>query len=109
MLIENTRFKQVIMITGYTDARKGIDGLANIIKYVYDMDPFEKDVLYMFCGKNTRKIKGLAWEGDGFVLLSKRLEGKDSRYRWPRTGEEARALTRQQLQWFMSGLKIDLY
>lgn len=108
MLIDGNRFKQVIMITGYTDVRKGIDGLANIIKYVYEMDPFEKEVLYIFCGRNKRKIKGLVWEGDGFVLLSKRLEGKDCRFKWPRNSEEARALTHQQLQWLMTGLTIDL-
>ena len=46
MIIESTRFKQVILITGYTDVRKGIDGLANTIRYVYNMDPFDKEVLY---------------------------------------------------------------
>ena len=108
MVIDSTKFKQVIMITGYTDGRKGIDGLADMIKYVYNMDPFEKEVLYIFCGKNSRKIKGIVWEGDGFVLLTKRLDGKESRFHWPRNGEEARALTQQQLQWLMTGLRIDL-
>ena len=108
MIIESTRFKQVILITGYTDVRKGIDGLANTIRYVYNMDPFDTEVLYMFCGRNSRKIKGLVWEGDGFVLLSKRLEGDKCRFKWPRNGEEARSLTTQQVQWLMTGLTIDL-
>lgn len=74
MLNNATCFDKIILITGYSDLRKGIDGLAGLIKYKYNLDPFEKDVLYLFCGRNSRKLKGLVWEGDGFLLLAKRLE-----------------------------------
>lgn len=30
--------------------------------------------LFLFCGKRTDRIKGLIWEGDGFLLLYKRIE-----------------------------------
>jgi transposase len=33
-----------------------------------------KDTLFLFCGKKNNRIKGLLWEGDGFLLLYKRLE-----------------------------------
>ena len=45
------------------------------------------------------------WEGDGFVLLYKRLES--GFFQWPRSETEARALTPQQYRWLMEGLSID--
>ena len=41
MLNNASGFKKVVLMTGSSDLRKGIDGLAGIIKYEYEMDPFE--------------------------------------------------------------------
>ncbi len=38
------------------------------------LDPYEKDILFLFCDRRSDRIKGLVWEGDGFLLLYKRLE-----------------------------------
>ena len=103
MLNNATGFVQVVLITGYSDLRKGIDGLAGLIRHKYQMDPFRKDVLYLFCGRSASRIKGLVWEGDGFLLLVKRLEGS-GRFQWPRHLEEAMALTQEQFDWLMQGL-----
>ena len=51
-----------------SDMRKGIDGLATIVQGKLSPDPFSRS-LYLFCGRNRSKIKGLLWEGDGFLLL----------------------------------------
>ena len=58
---------EVYLVTGYTDMRKGIDGLATIVQGKLSLDPFSRS-LYLFCGRNRSKIKGLLWEGDGFLL-----------------------------------------
>ena len=58
---------------GYTDLRRGIDGLASIIEQQFKLDPCS-DTLFLFCGRRTDRIKALYWEGDGFLLLYKRLE-----------------------------------
>ena len=76
-----------ILLAGYTDLRRGIDGLASIIKFNFQLDPYEKDILFLFCGRRSDRIKGLVWEGDGFLLLYKRLELGG--FSWPRTKEEA--------------------
>ena len=65
--------EEAYIATGYTDLRRGIDGLASTIKFQFDLDPFQKHILFLFCGKRTDRIKGLVWEGDGFLLLYKRL------------------------------------
>lgn len=104
MLRELTEKTSVYIVTGYTDMRKGIDGLAEIISGKLQLDPFDRS-LFLFCGKNSRKLKGLLWEGDGFLLLNKRLE--NGRYRWPRNETEAKVLTAQQIRWLMEGLEIE--
>ena len=68
------------------------------------MDPFG-EALFFFCGRRTDRIKGLFWDGDGFLLLYKRLER--GRFQWPRNTDEARAITEQQFRWLMEGLKVD--
>ena len=87
MLNDAVGFDKIFIATGYTDLRRGIDGLASTIKFQFDLDPFQKHVLFLFCGKRTDRIKGLVWEGDGFLLLYKRLN--IGGFSWPRTKEEA--------------------
>ena len=74
MLNNATGFRKIYIAAGYTDLRRGIDGLASIIKFNFQLDPYEKDILFLFCGRRSDRIKGLVWEGDGFLLLYKRLE-----------------------------------
>lgn len=74
MLSENTGFQAIYIYCGKCDLRKGIDGLATLVKEQFHLDPFQKDVLFLFCGCRTDRFKGLVWEGDGFCLLYKRIE-----------------------------------
>lgn len=89
---------------GYTDLRRGIDGLAAIVKQHFQLDPFS-DSLFLFCGRRTDRIKALYWEGDGFLLLYKRLESR--RFQWPRTPKVVQSITKQQYRWLMEGLTIN--
>ena len=104
MLNDARGFSRVFIATGYSDLRKGIDGLANIIKFQYELDPFQKDVLFLFCGRRTDRIKGLVWEGDGFLLLYKRLNLGS--FHWPRSTAEALEITPAQYGMLMQGLEI---
>ena len=104
MLSDITSGCEVYLVTGYTDMRKGIDGLAAIVQGKLLLDPFSK-ALFLFCGRNRSKMKGLLWEGDGFLLLYKRLH--NGCFRRPRNETEARKLTTQQIRWLMEGLAIE--
>ena len=95
-------FSKICLVTGYTDLRRGIDGLSAMIQSSYELDPYETNVLFLFCGRRLDRIKGLLWEGDGFLLLYKRFE--DGRLSWPRTTQEAAELTEEQFHYLMLGL-----
>ena len=88
----------------YTDLRQGIDGLAGIVQAQFQMDPFQQ-AMFLFCGRRRDRLKALYWEGDGFVLLYKRLESGN--FQWPRTKNEVQALMPQQYRWLMEGLSIE--
>ena len=67
-------FPAVYVVCGYTDMRCGIDSLAAIIERKYKVSLFVPNTLFLFCGRSSTRIKGLLWEGDGFLLLYKRVE-----------------------------------
>lgn len=95
---------KIYIVCGYTDMRRSLDGLCAIVQDRLHMVP-RQQALYLFCGKRCDSLKALLWEGDGFLLLYKRMEAQ-GRFRWPRNSEEARTLTWQQFDWLMSGLEI---
>ena len=104
MLNDFTGAERVFIACGYTDLRRGIDGLASLVQTQFQLDPFT-NTLFLFCGRRRDRIKALYWEGNGFVLLYKRLES--GTFQWPRSEAEARELTPQQYRWLMEGLQID--
>lgn len=55
------------------DGRKGIDGLAGIVRTVLGRDPTSGD-LFVFKNRRGDQLKILAWMGDGFALSLRRLE-----------------------------------
>lgn len=58
------RFRKDYIAMGYTDLRSGIDRLATLVKKKFDLDPFQKDVLFLFCGRRKDRFKGIVWRGD---------------------------------------------
>ena len=96
--------EQIYIACGYTDMRKSIDGLAALVREQFRMDSFPPS-LFLFCGRRCDRIKALLWEGDGFVLLYKRLE--NGTFQWPREPGELQSISWQQFRWLMEGLKIE--
>ena len=76
-----------------------------IIRDTYKLDPYA-NALYLFCGRDSSKIKALHFDKDGFILMQKRLDNS-GRFQWPRNSSEARMLTRQEFRWLMEGLSVD--
>lgn len=102
MLAEAYGITRIVIACGHTDLRLGIEGLSRIVGNNYSLNPFEKNVLFLFCGRKSDRIKALLWEGDGFLLLYKRLE--NGKFSWPKNQTEAAELTREQYNLLMVGL-----
>lgn len=104
MLNDGRGFKKIYLATGYTDLRRGIEGLAGIIRFQFELDPYDKNTLFLFCGRRCDRIKALLWEGDGFLLMYKRLD--NGAFNWPRSKAEAVTISEDQFQMLMQGLEI---
>ena len=104
MLLDFNKIPDIYLVCGYTDLRKSINGYANMIQDTLQINPMQ-NAMFIFCNKHKDKMKILYWDKDGFWLLYKRLE--ESKFRWPKTSEEVKALSRKQLEWLLDGLEIE--
>ena len=102
MLKEAAGISKIYIACGFTDLRMGIDGLTDLIRERFSLDPLEKGTLFLFCGRRADRCKALLWRGNGFLLLYRRFE--DGSMSWPRTPEEAAEITEEQFRMLMMGL-----
>ena len=105
MLREAGGIKRIVVACGRTDLRRGIDGLAAIVRLEYGLDPLEEGTLFLFCGVKKDRIKGLLFEGIGFCLFTLRLT--DGRFQWPNTPDEARDITMDQYRRLLDGFALE--
>ena len=114
-LLDSVDPSRVYLACGATDMRKSIDGLAGIVTYTFELDPFSPS-LFVFCNRQRNKLKILFWQNNGFWLFYRRLE--KGQFRWPSaprptsTGAappqcRALAIDRRQLQWLLDGLELE--
>ena len=100
LLPPNTR---VHLAVGYTDMRKGIDGLSMLVQEALGQDPFSGH-LFVFHGRAANLLKIICWDGTGFCLFTKRLE--QGAFLWPSNANPggAVAMTSQQLASLIDGI-----
>lgn len=104
MLRDLSCLTKIYIACGRTDLRKGIDGLASIVKEQFRLNPFQKDILFLFCGSRTDRFKALVWEGDGFLLMYKRLEAGS--FKWPRNSTELSEISPEQFRRLLDGFVV---
>jgi transposase len=97
---------QVWLTTGYTDMRKGFDGLALLVQETLRRNPHNGH-LFVFRGRRGSLIKVLWHDGQGMCLFAKRLER--GRFIWPsiapREGEQRTVtITSAQLGYLLEGI-----
>jgi transposase len=85
---------RVLVATRPVDFRKGMDGLAALVREQLGADPFS-GVLYVFRAKRADRVKLLFWDGTGVCLFAKRLE--EGKFRWPRIEDGVMRLSAAQL------------
>jgi len=64
---------KVLVATKPVDFRKGANGPAALVQEQLRHDPFS-DTIFIFSSKRADRLKILAWNGSGPMLLWKRLE-----------------------------------
>lgn len=87
------------------DMRKSIDGLFVHVQRALVADPYSGH-LFVFLSKRRDKVKVLAWDGGGFLLLYKRLEA--GRFRMPEVAQDATCvqLDSTQLAMLLDGIDV---
>ena len=97
-LPSNTR---VWLVAGHTDMRKGFDGLAAMVQTALAENPFCGHV-FVFRGRRGDILKVLWFDGQGLMLLAKRLE--QGRFIWPQAMSGSVSLTPAQLSMLLEGI-----
>ena len=92
---------QVMVATQPIDFRKGADGLVALVRETLGQDPFG-GAIFVFRSKRAGRIKIVAWDGSGLVLLWKRLE--QGAFRWPPITDGVMKLTSAQLTALVDGM-----
>lgn len=94
------------MPAGPTDFRKQIEGLAALVSLRYHLDPYSPACVFLFCNRKKNCLKALRFDKDGFLLATKKLL-PDMVFQWPKSKEEIRDITPQQVRWLLEGLSIE--
>ena len=92
---------KVMIATNPVDFRKGADGLAALVREQLRDDPFS-GTIFVFRSKRADRLKILAWDGSGLIMMWKRLEHHT--FRWPPISDGVMRLSTSQLAALMDGL-----
>ncbi len=95
---------RVFVATEFVDGRKGIDGLSPLVRSRFSEDPLS-GTLFVFFTRRADRVRVLHWEGDGYVLTTKRLE--KGRYCLPWSIEQGRvAIEAAELLLVLEGIEL---
>lgn len=92
---------RVYLTCSPVDMRNGFDGLAAKAKAITGADPFSGH-LFLFRGRRGNYLKALYWDGNGLVLIAKRLD--HGRFVWPPIVNGSLILTPAQLALLIEGI-----
>lgn len=90
---------KVFVYSEYVDLRAGFDKLSMIVREKLSRDLVDGD-LFLFLGKNRKKLKAICYDGTGLLLIAKRMER--GRFMCLEDLEE-KEITVDELDWLMRG------
>lgn len=92
---------RIVIATKPVDFRKGHDGLAAVVQNELGLDP-HSGIVAVFRSKRGDRIKVLVWDGNGLVLVYKRLE--QGGFAWPAIRDGVMRLSQAQFEALFEGL-----
>ena len=101
-----TGASRIFLACGSTDFRKQITGLVAIVQMQFQLNPYQESYVFIFCNKKRDSIKVLRYDSNGFILATKKLLD-DMKFQWPRTPDEVKEISNQQVEWLLQGLEIE--
>ena len=101
-MIHLTASTPILIASAPADFRRGIDGFVALCQQRLAHNP-RSGTLFVFINRNATMIRILAYEDNGYWLMTKRLSR--GRYRgWPRGAEPIQPLQAQRLRQLLCGL-----
>jgi transposase len=93
---------RVFVFEEYVDLRAGFDKLSYLVRSKLEKELVDGD-LFLFLGKNRKKLKAICYDGTGLLLIAKRME----RGRFMALEDlEDREITTEELDYLMRGSTI---
>jgi transposase len=94
---------RIFLCRSAIDMRKGFDGLHGVVLEVLRQDPLSGD-LFVFLNKRRDRVKLLIWDGDGMLIVYKRLER--GTFSLPAGNDDSVTLSSAQLSMLMGGIDL---
>lgn len=88
---------RIFLAYGSTDFRKQIPGLVASVTLGFKLDSYNGDYVFIFCNRKRDSIKVLRYDQNGFLLATKKLLD-DMKFQWPRTLDEVKEISFQQVK-----------
>lgn len=105
-MIRPSADSEIYLYRHAVDMRKAANGLVTIVEGEMNLDPFSSK-LFIFCNRARTIIKVVTWDGNGFILLVKRIE--KGRFKWPtQLPIDCVRLNAQQVSWLIDGYDLTL-
>jgi transposase len=90
---------RIFVFSEYIDLRAGFDKLSMLVRERIGANLVDGD-LYLFFGRDRRKLKAICYDGTGVLLFAKRME----RGRFMRLEDlEEKEITSDELDWLLRG------
>ncbi len=96
---------KIFVATSRVDGRKGIDGLAAVVRGQFRLNPLEGH-LFVFFSKRADRVRALYWDRDGYVLVTKRLEKGTFRTPWIDQDGTHRPIEAAELMLILEGIDL---
>ncbi len=96
--------RRIFLFGQEIDMRKGFEALSDWVRGFMKKNIMEGD-LFLFLGKNPRRVKVILFDGTGLVLISKRLE--KGRFQRISDFDDRREISHDELRLIFQGTRIN--
>jgi transposase len=101
VLMGSSHGSRIWLAAGFTDLRKGMDGLSALVQTALHESPYSGHI-FVFRGRRGDKVKVLWHSGDGVCLFCKRLS--DGKFVWPQAQSGTVSMSAAQLSMLLEGI-----